>query len=74
MKKLLLLTVICLMSIISISAQNFGVKAGLNFATISGDDAEDFDGRTSFHIGASGLIYVLMSFILFKGIIAKSCL
>ena len=52
MKKLLLLTVICLMSIISISAQNFGVKAGLNFASISGDDAEDFDGRTSFHIGA----------------------
>lgn len=28
-------------------------------------------GRTSFHIGASGLIYVLMSFILFKGIFAK---
>lgn len=28
-------------------------------------------GRPSFHIGASGLIYVLMSFILFKGIFAK---
>ena len=28
-------------------------------------------GRASFHIGASGLIYVLMSFILFKGIFAK---
>ena len=28
-------------------------------------------GRSSYHIGASGLIYVLMSFILFKGIFAK---
>jgi membrane associated rhomboid family serine protease len=28
-------------------------------------------GRTANHIGASGLIYVLMSFILFKGIFAK---
>ncbi len=28
-------------------------------------------GRPSYHIGASGLIYVLMSFILFKGIFAK---
>ena len=39
----------------SLHAQNvtFGVKAGLNFACLSGDDAEDFDGRTSFHIGAT---------------------
>lgn len=28
-------------------------------------------GRPSYHIGASGLIYVLMSFTLFKGIFAK---
>ncbi|AWG21366.1 rhomboid family intramembrane serine protease [Flavobacterium faecale] len=28
-------------------------------------------GRSSFHIGASGLIYVLFSFIFFKGIISK---
>lgn len=28
-------------------------------------------GRDSFHIGASGLIYVLVSFIFFKGIITK---
>jgi membrane associated rhomboid family serine protease len=28
-------------------------------------------GRPAYHIGASGLIYVLMSFILFKGIFAK---
>ncbi|MCK0108771.1 rhomboid family intramembrane serine protease [Flavobacteriaceae bacterium S0825] len=30
-----------------------------------------FIARPSYHIGASGLIYVLMSFILFKGIFAK---
>ena len=30
-----------------------------------------FIGRPSYHIGASGLIYVLVSFIFFKGIIAK---
>ncbi|MFD0989897.1 rhomboid family intramembrane serine protease [Mariniflexile jejuense] len=28
-------------------------------------------GRPSYHIGASGLIYVLVSFIFFKGVIAK---
>src|SRR5690606_16046314 len=28
-------------------------------------------GRESFHIGASGLVYVLVSFIFFKGIITK---
>ena len=28
-------------------------------------------GRPSYHIGASGLIYVLFSFVFFKGIIAK---
>ena len=28
-------------------------------------------GRTNFHIGASGLIYVLVSFIFFKGIQTK---
>ncbi|UOB16371.1 rhomboid family intramembrane serine protease [Abyssalbus ytuae] len=29
-------------------------------------------GRTSYHIGASGIIYFLVSFILFKGLIAKN--
>lgn len=28
-------------------------------------------GRSSYHIGASGLIYVLVSFIFFKGVLAK---
>lgn len=29
----------------------FGVKAGVNFAKLTGDDVEDADGRTGFHIG-----------------------
>lgn len=29
----------------------FGVKAGVNFANFSGDDADNLDGRTAFHVG-----------------------
>ncbi|SDB42289.1 Outer membrane protein beta-barrel domain-containing protein [Flavobacteriaceae bacterium MAR_2010_188] len=36
---------------------HFGVKAGVNFAKLTGDNVEDADGRTGFHIGA---IYELM--------------
>jgi hypothetical protein len=31
---------------------SFGLKGGLNFAMIAGDDTDDFDGRIAFHIGA----------------------
>lgn len=31
---------------------NFGLKAGANFATITGDDTDDLSTRTSFHVGA----------------------
>lgn len=30
----------------------FGAKAGLNIASITGDDTDDLDSRTSLHIGA----------------------
>ena len=33
---------------------SFGVKGGVNFATISGDDDSDPDSRTSFHVGLLG--------------------
>lgn len=38
----------------SVNAQqiSFGAKAGLNLASISGDDTDDLDGRTGFHVGA----------------------
>jgi len=52
MKKIMLTALIAVITMVSVSAQNFGAKAGVNFASLNGDDAEDFDGRTSFHIGA----------------------
>ena len=42
-------------SFVSVKAQeiNFGVKAGLNLASLVGsDDLDDYDMRTSFHFGA----------------------
>ena len=54
MKQFCIITVIALLSIVFVNAQNvqFGAKAGVNFASINGDDTEEFDMRTSFHIGA----------------------
>ena len=49
MKKLLLTAVFAVLTIASINAQEFGAKAGVNFASLNGD--EDFDGRTSFFVG-----------------------
>lgn len=33
------------------TSPEFGVKAGVNFATITGDDIDDLDSRTSFNVG-----------------------
>jgi len=33
---------------------SFGVKGGVNFATVSGDDFDSPDSRTSFHVGVFG--------------------
>ena len=43
------------LTLCSLHAQDvtFGAKAGVNFATLTGDDAEDAESRTSFHIGAT---------------------
>lgn len=34
------------------TSPSFGVKGGVNFANMKGDDIDDPDGRTSFHVGA----------------------
>ncbi|WP_298144921.1 porin family protein [Flavobacterium sp.] len=34
------------------SSFNFGVKGGLNYATVTGDEFDSPDARTSFHVGA----------------------
>ena len=53
MKKLFLLAVIAVFGFTTVNAQeiSFGAKAGLNLASVTGDETEDLDGRTAFHFG-----------------------
>ncbi|MDT0554986.1 porin family protein [Patiriisocius hiemis] len=53
MKKLFLFTAIIAFAVTTSNAQgvSFGAKAGLNLAGLNGDDADDLDGRTAFHVG-----------------------
>jgi opacity protein-like surface antigen len=52
MKKLLLFAVFAVLAL-NVQAQDFriGAKAGANFASLNGDDADDAKGRASVHIG-----------------------
>ena len=58
MKKLLLLTF--LLGAFTMNAQEvtFGAKAGLNISSWAGDETEDLDSRTSFHLGATAEIAI----------------
>lgn len=52
MKKLVFLAAIAVFGLTLSQAQtSFGVKAGANFASLNGDDADDVDGQTTIHIG-----------------------
>ncbi len=53
MKNLCFIAVIALFSFTSVQAQDlkFGAKAGVNFATISGDVIDGAKSRTSLHVG-----------------------
>lgn len=53
MKKLFLFAAIAVFGLSNVTAQDvkFGAKAGLNLASLNGDDVDDTDGRTSFHVG-----------------------
>ncbi|MFD2518998.1 porin family protein [Salinimicrobium flavum] len=52
MKKLLLvLLVVAFSGVANAQDLSFGAKAGVNFATLTGDDVEDIDSRTAFHLG-----------------------
>ncbi len=54
MKKLILMAAVAVFGFSQAQAQDeikFGVKAGVNFAKLTGDAVEDADGRTGFHIG-----------------------
>jgi len=51
MKKIILVAVFAIIATVCVNAQNFGVKAGLNLASITGDETDEIDSRTSIHIG-----------------------
>ena len=53
MKKMLVLAVFTVLGVTNANAQkiNFGVKGGLNFATVSGDNAKDLDVVSAFNFG-----------------------
>jgi hypothetical protein len=63
MKKLMLLVVVALIGF-NANAQgvDFGLKAGVNFANIGGDDTDDFSARTAFHFGVTAGIPVSDNF------------
>jgi hypothetical protein len=51
------LSIVCIACLCLFTAQaqkgiNFGVKAGVNFASLTGSDADGLKGLTSFHFGA----------------------
>lgn len=53
MKNLLIITIISVLGLTALNAQEvkFGAKAGLNFAFITGDNTEDLTPNTDFHFG-----------------------
>ena len=52
MKKIILTTLIAVLAIVSVSAQaTFGIKGGVNFASILNENIAGVKGRTSFHAG-----------------------
>ena len=64
MRKSILLLVAMVFGLLNLNAQEvkFGAKAGVNFASISGDETDDLDGRTSFHFGAVAEIMISEKF------------
>lgn len=53
MKKLVMIAAVTVFGFTMLQAQEvkLGAKAGANFAKLTGDDVEDADGRTGFHLG-----------------------
>ncbi len=64
MKKLLLVTVITVLGLAHVNAQdiNFGIKGGLNFATITGDNTSKDQTVTGFNFGAIAEIKISEKF------------
>ena len=64
MKKLMLLAAVAVFGLSNVNAQEvkFGVKAGVNFASLTGDDADGLDGKTGFHVGGVAVIGISEKF------------
>jgi len=63
MKKLILFAALAIFVIANSNAQiNFGAKAGVNFATITGDMVDSFNSRTAFHVGFVAEIVISETF------------
>jgi len=64
MKKLIIFTAIVLFGFTNVNAQdiNFGAKAGVNFASLTGDETDDLDMRTSLHVGIVSEIVISETF------------
>lgn len=54
MKKILLFVAVATLSFTAVQSQSvrFGAKAGVNFASVNGDDFDETDGVTGFQVGA----------------------
>jgi hypothetical protein len=64
MKKLMLFAAVAVFGLSNVNAQevSFGAKAGVNFASVGGDDSDGLDGRTSFHVGGVAVIGISEKF------------
>lgn len=51
MRKLFFAVVLLITGSVSAQEFEFGAKAGVNFASLSGDNVEGLNGRTGFHLG-----------------------
>lgn len=66
MKKLLLVTAITFLGLVQVNAQDveFGIKGGLNFARLIGDNTSKDQTVTAFNLGAMAEIKILEKFSL----------
>ncbi len=64
MKKLFLFAFLFILGATTANAQSFGIKGGLNFANLTGDDSDGFKGLTSFHIGGVAELRVFQNLAL----------
>lgn len=64
MKKFLVLAILVVLGITNVNAQkaNFGVKGGLNFATVSGDNIEGVSTVSAFNFGLMSEIPIFEKF------------